>query len=68
VGQRDPGYWDTSRMVLEAALCFVLDGDAVAAESGGKVGVLTPASGLGRVFLRRLEAAGFGLPGVVEDK
>lgn len=27
--KRDPGYWSTSRMVLESALCLALDEEAV---------------------------------------
>eukprot|EP00983_Pelagomonas_calceolata_P014003 448690-Pelagomonas_calceolata.AAC.1 len=27
--KRDPGYWSTSRMVLESALCLALDDEAI---------------------------------------
>ena len=27
-GHRDPGYWETSRMLLESALCLALQGAA----------------------------------------
>jgi short subunit dehydrogenase-like uncharacterized protein len=56
---RDAGYWGTSRMVLEAALCIALQKADLQADAkllGG--GVLTPASALGGVLVSRLRAAG----------
>ena len=59
---RDPGYWSTSRMVLEAALCIALQENELNADPNlFKAGVLTPASGLGHVLLSRLEQAGYTL-------
>ncbi|KAI8104528.1 hypothetical protein M9434_003083 [Picochlorum sp. BPE23] len=56
---RDPGYWGTSRLVLEAALCLALNKkelDECPDVLHG--GVLTPASALGPVLQKRLEDAG----------
>lgn len=51
---RDPGYWHTGRVVLEAGLCLadMADGQGV----GG--GVLTPASAMGDALIVRLRRAG----------
>lgn len=57
--RRDPGYWSTSRMLLEAGLCLVLEAPRLAAEGLRQGGVLTPASACGNVLLERLRAAGF---------
>jgi short subunit dehydrogenase-like uncharacterized protein len=59
-GKGDPGNRATTKFVCEAALALALDLD----ESPGGVaagGVLTPASGLGDVLVRRLRAAGMTL-------
>mmetsp|Transcript_3822 Transcript_3822/g.8188 ORF Transcript_3822/g.8188 Transcript_3822/m.8188 type:complete len:425 (-) Transcript_3822:281-1555(-) len=53
--KRDPGYWSTSRMLLEAGLCLALD----QANGSRKGGVLTPASAMGMALVDRLRAAGF---------
>ena len=59
---RDPGYWGTSRMVLEAGLALALQRDALDADAGlQKGGVLTPASALGGVLAERLRGAGLTL-------
>jgi short subunit dehydrogenase-like uncharacterized protein len=55
---RDPGYWGTARMVLEAGLCLALDGQATAAAGCASGGVLTPASAMGLVLIERLRQAG----------
>ena len=56
---RDPGYWGTSRLLLESALCLALEKDALNASSDVlHGGVLTPASALGPVLQKRLEQAG----------
>lgn len=60
---RDPGYWSTSRMVLEAGLCLALDADKV--KPGG--GVLTSASGIGLPLIDRLRNAGYIFE-IEEDK
>ena len=58
----DPGYKGTSLMLSEAALTLVLcdaelpTGSAYQGETGG--GVLTPATGLGMPYVRRLSDAG----------
>ena len=56
---RDPGYWGTSRLVLEAALCLVLDADRVAEDPRlpQEGGVFTPAYALGEVLVKRLGGA-----------
>lgn len=57
--KRDPGYWGTSRMVLEAALTLALQRDELDKDSGVlHGGVLTPASALGATYMDRLRAAG----------
>lgn len=59
---RDPGYWSTSRMVLESALCLALEKAEL--DEDPKVlhgGVLTPASALGFRLVERLRGAGFTL-------
>ena len=60
---RDPGYWSTSRMVLEAGLCLALDSDKISQEAG----VMTSASGLGLPLIDRLRKAGYIFE-IVEDK
>jgi hypothetical protein len=55
---RDPGYWGTSRMVLEAGLCLALDAKDCDAAGCKSSGVLTPASAMGLVLMDRLRAAG----------
>ena len=55
---RDPGYWGTSRMVLEAGLCLALDGDKLDGAGCAQAGVLTAAAAMGPVLLGRLRAAG----------
>ena len=58
--QGDPGNRATTKMVCEAALCLAIDTDKL---PGGASygGVLTPASGLGDVLLKRLRSAGMTL-------
>ncbi|MFB6350767.1 MAG: trans-acting enoyl reductase family protein, partial [Bradymonadaceae bacterium] len=53
-GNRDPGYGGASRMLAEAAVCLAT-GETDTPVDGG---VLTPASGIGRPLIDRLEAAG----------
>jgi short subunit dehydrogenase-like uncharacterized protein len=55
---RDPGYWGTARLLLEAGLCLALDGAACDAAGCSRGGVLTPASAMGMVLVQRLRAAG----------
>ncbi|KAL6762558.1 Saccharopine dehydrogenase-domain-containing protein [Haematococcus lacustris] len=58
--KRDPGYWSTSRMLLEAGLALVLDAEAIQASGQCRAGgVLTPATAMGMVLVERLRAAGF---------
>ena len=56
---RDPGYWGTSRLVLEAALCLVLDADRVAEDPRlpQEGGVFTPAYALVEVLVKLLGGA-----------
>ncbi|GFR43446.1 hypothetical protein Agub_g4528 [Astrephomene gubernaculifera] len=57
---RDPGYWSTSRMLLETGLALVLEAPRLAADPRlAQGGVLTPAAACGPVLLERLRAAGF---------
>ena len=55
---RDPGYWGTSRLLLEAGLCLALQKDELEKLDCPvkKGGVLTPASALGPVLLERLRS------------
>ena len=53
-GKKDPGYGETAKMLGESATCLALDGAHLTSEGG----VLTPASAMGTVLLRRLRAAG----------
>ena len=52
--QGDPGYAATAVMFGEAALCLVLDRDALP----GRAGVLTPATAMDGALVERLRAAG----------
>ncbi len=52
MGDRDPGYGSTSRMLGESAVCLAQD----ELEVGG--GLWTPASAMGEALLERLPAAG----------
>lgn len=56
--KRDPGYWGTSRMVLEAGLCLVEDSEKLKEAGYAAGGVLTPATAMGTVLIKRLQAAG----------
>jgi short subunit dehydrogenase-like uncharacterized protein len=58
--QGDPGNRATTKMLCESALCLALEQDEL---PGGRQlgGLLTPASGLGDVLVRRLRAAGMVL-------
>jgi len=53
-GDKDPGYAGTARMLAEAALCLALNRDDLPANYG----ILTPASAMGGVLLKRLRDAG----------
>eukprot|EP01025_Chloroclados_australasicus_P062609 TRINITY_DN8225_c0_g1_i11.p4 TRINITY_DN8225_c0_g1~~TRINITY_DN8225_c0_g1_i11.p4 ORF type:complete len:113 (-),score=13.92 TRINITY_DN8225_c0_g1_i11:377-715(-) len=55
---RDPGYWGTSRYVLESALCLALQHEEL--KQGGYMegGILTTASAMGNVLIERLRKAG----------
>lgn len=57
--KRDPGYWSTSRMLLEAGLCLALQGKECSEASCLAGGVLTPATAMGMVLVQRLRDAGF---------
>ncbi len=59
-GQGDPGNRATTKMVCEAALALALDFDQLPGDARFG-GVLTPASGLGDVLVKRLRAAGLTL-------
>ena len=50
VGDRDPGYGSTSKMLSESALCLAVDG----LEMRG--GFWTPASAMGQALMDRLTA------------
>jgi hypothetical protein len=56
-GNRDPGYLETSRMVLEAALCLALQGAELKEKGMMQGGVLTPACSMGSVLTKRLRDA-----------
>ena len=57
-GKRDPGYWETSRIVLESALCLALQGPELLDAGYLQSGVLTPATAMGQVLIDRLNNAG----------
>lgn len=50
----DPGYGETSKMLAESALCLALDREHLPEH----VGVVTPASAMGKALIDRLQAAG----------
>ncbi len=52
VGDGDPGYGSTSKMLAESAVCLALDSLTI------EGGFWTPASGLGDAYLNRLEDKG----------
>ncbi|GAB4819276.1 hypothetical protein N2152v2_006322 [Parachlorella kessleri] len=56
--KRDPGYWGTARMVLEAGLCLALQQDQLDRNQPIKGGVLTPATAMGSFLIDRLRKAG----------
>ena len=53
-GDRDPGYSGTARMLTESALSLILDEE----KTPVSFGVLTPASGIGKVLIKRLNGKG----------
>ncbi|KAL4451997.1 hypothetical protein ABPG75_007659 [Micractinium tetrahymenae] len=64
---RDGGYWGTSRMLLESALCLALQQKELEADKTlQKGGVLTPASAMGMLLVERLRKAGLTFK-VLED-
>lgn len=50
----DPGYQETSKMLIESALCIVLEEDKLPKVGGG---ILTPAAAFGDVLMTRLYKA-----------
>ena len=64
---RDPGYWGTSRMMLELGLALALDGPACEAAGCLKGGFLTPATAGGAVLVDRLRSAGLTVDVLEED-
>lgn len=52
IGDRDPGYGSTSKMLGESAVCLALDQD----KTPQIAGILTPATAMGEVLIERLEA------------
>jgi len=54
--QGDPGYMETSKMLVESALCLVLDMDKLP-QPQHRGGVLTPAAAFGQVLMDRLHRA-----------
>jgi len=55
-GEGDPGYKSTARFICESALSIALDREKISNKISG--GVLTTASGLGDVLIKRLKASG----------
>ena len=53
----DPGYWSTSRLILEAALCLALQEDQLAQAGLLQGGCITPASACGLFLVDRLRKA-----------
>ena len=62
LSRRDPGYWSTSRMLLECGLALALEGPACPKAAG----ILTPATAMGAVLLQRLRSAGFVFDVVID--
>lgn len=56
-GMRDPGYGETAKMLAESAMALSIDSKDLPEMAG----VLTPASALGSVLVRRLRNAGMTL-------
>ena len=56
---RDPGYWSTSRMLLEAALCLAKQKEEAKLMGLQPSGILTPASACGMLLVDRLRNVGF---------
>lgn len=55
--KRDPGYYSTSRLILEAALCLALQEDQLSQAGLQQGGCLTPASACGLFLVDRLRKA-----------
>ena len=55
-GKGDPGYKSTARFICESALSIALDKEKISKKISG--GVLTTASGLGDVLIKRLKESG----------
>ena len=53
-GDKDPGYSGTAIMLTESALSIILNNE----EIPKKFGVLTPASGIGKILIKRLKTKG----------
>ena len=53
-GNHDPGYAGTAQMLVESALCIILNRDQLP----DRIGVLTPAAALGDILIRRLAGKG----------
>ena len=51
---KDPGYSGTAIMLTESALSIILNNE----EISKKFGVLTPASGIGKILIKRLKTKG----------
>uniref|UniRef100_A0A7R9Z2J5 Saccharopine dehydrogenase NADP binding domain-containing protein n=1 Tax=Chlamydomonas euryale TaxID=1486919 RepID=A0A7R9Z2J5_9CHLO len=56
--KRDPGYWGTSRMVLEAALCLALQEKQLKEAGCREGGVMSASAALGMTYVERLRQAG----------
>jgi short subunit dehydrogenase-like uncharacterized protein len=56
---RDPGYYSTSRMLLESGLCLALQSAELKQAGMLQGGVLTPATAMGPLLIDRLREAGF---------
>jgi short subunit dehydrogenase-like uncharacterized protein len=54
IGDSDPGYSGTAKMITESALSIILDQK----DLPQKFGVLTPAAGIGLTLIKRLESKG----------
>lgn len=53
-GDKDPGYSGTAIMLTESALSIILNNE----EIPKKFGVLTPASAIGKILIKRLKTKG----------
>ena len=65
---RDPGYWGTSRMLVELGVCLATQGEELEQSGCLRGGFLTPATAGGSVLVERLNRAGMRFEAVDEEE